>query len=95
MPKTSTPRKKKAAPSVEQAEPSRGSKLLRGVKDLATQAVQLPGSTAKVAAAFVPLTRLLGGLLLGLVGHGIAPGVDVEIETRGGALGSPDDFAGT
>lgn len=38
-----------------------GSKLLRGVKDLAKQTVQLPGSTAKVAAAFVPLTRLLGG----------------------------------
>jgi len=40
---------------------SGGSKLLRGVKDLAKQTVQLPGSTAKVAAAFVPLTRLLGG----------------------------------
>lgn len=38
-----------------------GSKLLRGVKDLAKQTAQLPGSTAKVAAAFVPLTRLLGG----------------------------------
>lgn len=38
-----------------------GSKLFRGVKDLAKQTVQLPGSTAKVAAAFVPLTRLLGG----------------------------------
>ena len=43
------------------AVPSRGGKLLRGVKDLAIQTVQLPGSTAKVAAAFVPLTRLLGG----------------------------------
>lgn len=61
MPKTTTPRKKKATPTAVQAEPSRGSKLLRGVKDLAKQTVQLPGSTAKVAAAFVPLTRLLGG----------------------------------
>ncbi len=61
MPKTTTPRKRKTAPTAVQAEPSRGSKLLRGVKDLAKQTAQLPGSTAKVAAAFVPLTRLLGG----------------------------------
>ena len=40
---------------------SGGSKLMRGVKDLAKQTVQLPGSTVKVAAAFVPMTRLLGG----------------------------------
>ncbi|MDO8286241.1 MAG: AarF/ABC1/UbiB kinase family protein [Rhodoferax sp.] len=61
MPQTPTPRKKKTAPTADRAEPSRGSKLLRGVKDLAKQTAQLPGSTAKVAAAFVPLTRLLGG----------------------------------
>ena len=82
MPKTTTPRKKKAVRAAEKPVPalvaptartdgepvgtlsavrSGGSKLLRGVKDLAKQTVQLPGSTAKVAAAFVPLTRLLGG----------------------------------
>ncbi len=38
-----------------------GMRLLRGAKDLAKQTAQLPGSTARVAAAFVPLTRLLGG----------------------------------
>lgn len=38
-----------------------GLRLLRGAKDLAKQATLLPGSTARVATAFVPLTRLLGG----------------------------------
>ena len=38
-----------------------GLRLLRGAKDLAVQTAQLPGSTAKVAKAFVPLTSLLGG----------------------------------
>lgn len=38
-----------------------GMRLLRGAKDLAKQTAQLPGSMARVAAAFVPLTRLLGG----------------------------------
>ncbi len=38
-----------------------GLRLFRGAKDFAKQAAQLPGSTAKVAKAFVPLTKLLGG----------------------------------
>ena len=38
-----------------------GMRILRGAKDLAIQTAQLPGSTAKVAKAFVPLTSLLGG----------------------------------
>jgi predicted unusual protein kinase regulating ubiquinone biosynthesis (AarF/ABC1/UbiB family) len=38
-----------------------GMRLLRGAKDLAKQTAQLPGSTARVASAFVPLTRMLGG----------------------------------
>ena len=36
-------------------------RLLRGAKDLAKQTAQLPGSTARVASAFGPLTRMLGG----------------------------------
>jgi ubiquinone biosynthesis protein len=38
-----------------------GLRILRGAKDLAIQTAQLPGSTAKVAKAFVPLTTLIGG----------------------------------
>jgi predicted unusual protein kinase regulating ubiquinone biosynthesis (AarF/ABC1/UbiB family) len=38
-----------------------GMRLLRGAKDLAKQTAQLPGSTARVASAFGPLTRMLGG----------------------------------
>jgi hypothetical protein len=38
-----------------------GARLLRGAGNLTKQAVGLPASTAKVAAAFVPLTRLLAG----------------------------------
>ena len=38
-----------------------GLRFLRGAKDLALQTAQLPGSTAKVAKAFVPLAALLGG----------------------------------
>jgi len=38
-----------------------GMRLLRGAKDLAKQTAQLPGSTARVASAFIPLTRMLGG----------------------------------
>jgi ubiquinone biosynthesis protein len=38
-----------------------GLRILRGAKDLAIQTAQLPGSTAKVAKAFGPLTSLLGG----------------------------------
>ena len=38
-----------------------GMRFLRGAKDLAIQTAQLPGSTAKVAKAFGPLTSMLGG----------------------------------
>lgn len=49
------------ATSTLEAVRAGGMRLLRGAKDLAKQTAQLPGSTARVATAFVPLTRLLGG----------------------------------
>jgi predicted unusual protein kinase regulating ubiquinone biosynthesis (AarF/ABC1/UbiB family) len=60
-PQAATKSQDTAATSTLTSVRASGMRLLRGAKDLAKQTAQLPGSTARVASAFVPLTRMLGG----------------------------------
>ena len=60
-PQAATESQDAAATSTLTSVRASGMRLLRGAKDLAKQTAQLPGSTARVASAFVPLTRMLGG----------------------------------